>query len=120
MLTNLLRTLDSFGHPISLNYKGGERHLTVFGGILSLFKFGFVLFYSVSKVQNFVLRDDPSTSKNDKFLNFRNREYMNATEIGFDFAYTLSRFDQEGFRDITQIIDETIVIPNAYMQVFDV
>ena len=45
---------------------------------------------------------------------------MNATDIGFDFAYTLSRFDQEGFRDVTQIIDQTIVIPYARMLEFNI
>lgn len=45
-LKKLVKRLDIFGHPILLHIdKKGERHKTLYGGILSLFYFVFALSY---------------------------------------------------------------------------
>ena len=92
----------------------------MFGGGLSLFKFGLVLLYSVFKFKNFAIRDEPHTQTNELYLNYREREVLNATEIGFDFAYTLALFGAAGYEDITQQIDMTYAIPIANMLTIDV
>ena len=117
-MQKFVKSFDTFGNSVSLNYKGEDRHLTIFGGAFSIVKFAFVFYYSISKVKNLVLRDDPETQKNDLFINFRDRDVMTATDLRFDFAYTVSQFSLDGFKDVTQEIDQTYLIPYAFHETF--
>lgn len=50
---------DSFGVPITVNYKGDDTYKTLFGAICTLFVVALMLFYSYSGIVQLVERTEP-------------------------------------------------------------
>ena len=50
-LRRILRSLDDFGHPITLTYKGEETYQSCLGGIITLVVSAFTLAMAAVKIQ---------------------------------------------------------------------
>jgi hypothetical protein len=80
---------DSFGHPLSINYNGETAYKTSFGGGITILKTLFVVLYTFIKVDKLYYRRDPDVSQQDQFFNGLDTTSTPATDIKFDFAYTM-------------------------------
>ena len=58
-MRRLLRSLDDFGHPTNLTYKGEETYQSCLGGIITLVVSAFTIGMAVVKMQSVVDMSDP-------------------------------------------------------------
>ena len=59
-LGRLLRSLDDFGHPITLTYKGEETYQTCLGGVITVVVSAFTMVMAVVKIQQVIEMSDPN------------------------------------------------------------
>ena len=52
-----LKSFDQFGHPISVNYKGGTKYNTLFGFFITLVNFAFVSEFIFMTLYNNIMRN---------------------------------------------------------------
>ena len=57
---NCLKSFDSYGVPITVNYRGNDTYRTAFGAILSIMAGIVVLAYAAVQSEQLVLRNGPS------------------------------------------------------------
>ena len=58
MLSKLVNTLDIYGQPIGVNYKGESSYKTKVGALMSIITFGLGLALAVSKIIQMANRDN--------------------------------------------------------------
>jgi len=82
------KSMDMFGIPITLNYKGKGTFQTYWGAAISVV-IGFIMaVYMIDKVKNLVFRNDPVTNRKTLFNPIENfEEHLNPFESGFNFAF---------------------------------
>ena len=56
---NCLKSFDSYGVPITVNYRGNDSYKTAFGAILSIIAGIVVLAYAAVQSEQLVLRNGP-------------------------------------------------------------
>ena len=61
-ITSYLRSYDSFGEPVSLNYKGDSSYKTLLGAVLTLCLNTFLLVYAADQLLALVKYQDPTVS----------------------------------------------------------
>ena len=62
-LTSYIRSFDSFGEPVSLNYKGDSSYKTLLGAILTLCLNTFLLVYAADQLLALVKYQDPTVTQ---------------------------------------------------------
>ena len=91
-ITRFVRSLDDFGHPIRLNYRGENTYQSCLGGSLSIVTVTLTLFMVISGIRKVVLMLDPnvttflrpvSTEERDKFR----EKGVNFAEYDFNIAF---------------------------------
>lgn len=48
-VNNRVKSMDMFGAPVSLNFRGESTYNTTIGGVISLFTIAFTLFYAYTE-----------------------------------------------------------------------
>ena len=71
-----LRNRDSFGHPVTVGYKGSDTYSTNIGGILSLLVKGFTAALVFMSLQELVLMEDPQIRNYTRPLSKKGREEL--------------------------------------------
>ena len=61
--SNLLKSIDSFGHPIQVNYKGEETFKSLVGGVLSLLSLALTLVLVLKAVNEIVAMEEPTLTE---------------------------------------------------------
>ena len=54
-----LKSQDSFGAPVSVNYKGEQTHKSIFGGMVTIMATLIILVFFVTRMDKMVNRDNP-------------------------------------------------------------
>ena len=62
-MMSYLRSYDSFGEPVSLNYKGDSSYKTLLGAVMTLCLNTFLLVYAADKLLALVKYQDPSVTQ---------------------------------------------------------
>ena len=62
-LSKLLKSIDSFGHPIQVNYKGEETFKSQVGGVLSLLSLALTLVLVLKAVIEMVVMEEPTLTE---------------------------------------------------------
>ena len=63
------KSIDIFGEPIALNYRGKGSYTTFPGALSTVVTFVLMLFFAVKQVSKFVDKTDPTTSYNEGIIN---------------------------------------------------
>jgi len=63
------KSLDMFGHPIGVNFKGSEVYRTKLGALVSLIAYTIIGTYAVIKTLRLVSRDNPEKQSLIEVLN---------------------------------------------------
>ena len=58
-LKGFIRTLDDFGHPINVTYKGEETHQSCLGGVLTIVVKFFTAMVALKAIGEVFKMDDP-------------------------------------------------------------
>ena len=62
-LSKLLKSIDSFGHPIQVNYNGEETYKSLVGGVLSLLSLALTLVLVLKAVNEIVAMEEPTLTE---------------------------------------------------------
>jgi len=101
------KSMDMFGTPITLNYKGKGTFQTYWGAGVSVIIGLIMAAYMIDKVRNLVFRNDPVTNRKTFFNQIENfEEYLNPFESGFNFAFQTKTANYEP-------LDETFLKVNV-------
>ena len=75
-----LKDLDSFGRPVTLNFRGNDRYKTVRGGLITLLSYLCALLLSMSIIERWYTRLDPVISTYEVHnQNYLGRKYLDQT-----------------------------------------
>ena len=77
----LLRTIDDFGHPIRVNFKGEEHHQTACGGFLTIGVRIFIIIAIVKAATEVYLMQDPVIKSLTRPLSLADREEIGEIEF---------------------------------------
>lgn len=91
-----LKGLDSFGYPISVNYKGEESYNSVLGGIFSVIVLCFTMIQVVMAVKELYLMEDPELAEYRQPITVTDREDLlpfDFDSYGFVFSFANVNFD---------------------------
>ena len=80
-MLRLLRSLDTFGHPIKVNYKGEETYNSALGGILTLAMYALTLVLVERAFTEIFTMQEPSLSEYMKPLS--RDEKLDMGDVGF-------------------------------------
>ena len=72
----MLKSIDSFGHPIQVNYKGEETFKSQVGGLLSLLSLALTLVLVVRAVNEMVVMEEPTLTEFSKPLQMEDRKEL--------------------------------------------
>ena len=72
LLLAKLVSLDKFGAPITVNFKGEDSFKTVIGAIASIFAYGLVLAFFIVKGNQFWTRDNSNVLTFSSLINYDN------------------------------------------------
>ena len=53
----IVKSIDVYGQPFTVNFKGSETHKTYVGAFFTLLTYGFLIFYAVVRFEQRLLRD---------------------------------------------------------------
>lgn len=93
---NHLRKFDLYGIYMSLNYKGADAHNTWLGILFSLAHILVITFYGTSCILRLHNREDPDVSMNELYYNLDNQLLFPASDLKFDFAFTMKKWKFNG------------------------
>lgn len=86
----LLKQLDLFALPVTINYKGNQKFPTIFGSVVSVLCFTLITVFTMLKVQGLLNRDNANISTNTIMVDLQEEfGVLNAKENRFDFAIGL-------------------------------
>ena len=99
--SNLLKSIDSFGHPIQVNYKGEETFKSQVGGLLSLLSLALTLVLVVRAVNEMVVMEEPTLKEFSKLLQLEDRNELvpvrfSDYDLIFMFESRLESINYEG------------------------
>ena len=83
-VTNIIKELDFFGHPILLNFNNkGNTHKSLIGGLISLFIRFFMCFYVTLLIKTLVFEEDYNNSSITSSIKYSDlgKVPMNETKI---------------------------------------
>lgn len=86
------RKIDLYGMTMSLNFKGFGAHNTWLGIIFTLVHIAIISSYGFGRFMQMYNRDDPETSMNELYYDLENEPPFNATDLKFDLAFTLIKY----------------------------
>ena len=100
---DFIRSKDRFGHPISVNYKGSERHKTWFGTMLTLGVLILVLILISDKMLDTVSMSNATIQINERAI-FKNEVddagVVNLSDLGLQIGFVVMEWgdkeDEEG------------------------
>ena len=100
-ILSLLRSLDEFGHPMSLTYKGDFTYQTLIGGVLSIIMQVLVAIMIINAVIEVYNVDEPTITSFERFISLEDRIELGAFRFD-DYDYVMA------FRVEIEIDGETI------------
>jgi len=90
-------SIDMFGHPVGVNYKGSEAYRTKVGALFSIIAYMIIGTYFGERVYRLVKKDQPDKASLIEVLNMNSPDAELSFEQGqFDFAI--------GLNDMTEFI----------------
>ena len=81
-----VRSIDLFGHPIKVNYKGQHDYNTLFGGVFSILAYSLTLVLVYRAVKEIIIMEDPELKEFTKPLQASDREEL-VPVIGSDYDF---------------------------------
>ena len=75
-ISKALKSVDMYGHPINVNYRGENSYKTSYGGLLSLLTYFLTIIMVVRATEELVLMKDPSVKVDQKPLSYADREEL--------------------------------------------
>ena len=92
-LSHWLKSVDSFGHPVQVNYKGDKTFKSQVGGVLSLLSMALTLMMVVRAVKEMVLMEEPTLSEFAKPLELSDRIELAPVKFSdYDFIFMIITF----------------------------
>ena len=85
-ISNLIRSIDSFGRPIEMRYKGGTAYQTTSGGVCTLVLMFFVTWFTVEQIIQLIQMSDPKVVKNNIYHSKEDFGTRTAKEIHLDIG----------------------------------
>lgn len=87
----MIKSLDWYGEPISMNYRGKGSFNTYFGAYMTFLTWAVMIFYIYQKIDSLSNKDNPSTTYNTgviKNMNTEIAEKINGEEGNFKIKST--------------------------------
>ena len=100
-ILNLLSSLDEFGHPMSLTYKGEFTYQTLVGGVLSIIMQILVAIMIINAAIEIYTVNEPTITSFERFIPLEDRIELGAFRFD-DYGYIMA------FRVEVEIDGETI------------
>ena len=88
-ILNLLSSLDEFGHPMSLTYKGEFTYQTLIGGVLSIIMQVLVAIMIINAVIEVYNVDEPTITSFERFIPLEDRNELGAFHFD-DYSYVMA------------------------------
>ena len=86
----LIQRVDTFGHNVTLNYKGRETYNSKFGGVMTILVFGLTLTLAVRAFIEIFWMEDPSLTNYEKPLSLADKGDLGTiTGNEYDFIFAL-------------------------------
>ena len=86
-------SIDMYGHPVGVNYKGSDAYKTRLGALVTLLTYLLIGTYAGFKIVKLVTKDDPEKASLIEVLNMNSPEAGISFEEGqFDFAVAFGDF----------------------------
>ena len=95
-LTDKIKSYDSFGTPISVNYKGSDSYQTIPGGIITLIARIFLLYVATTKFIQLYSRSDPNFTPYTVQTDLSKEPKLNWKDNKFNFSMSLFSFAVAG------------------------
>ena len=67
-ISNLVRSIDLFGHPIKVNYKGKHEYSSLLGGLISILAYSLTLVLIYRAAEEIFMMEDPELTEFTKPL----------------------------------------------------
>jgi len=83
-MSKWLKSLDSFGKPIGVNYQGSDTYQTTLGGLCSLGTFFFLLIYATVMTVAMIKKSNSSISSMTTATNLHLQTVDDAVDLGAD------------------------------------
>ena len=96
-----VKSIDLYGEPVGINYKGSGTYNTYFGAFLSFFTFSLMVYYGALKTSILLDKNQPTTTYNTGVISDMNKEIgekvtgqkgeylMDADKLNFGLAFYL-------------------------------
>ena len=88
-ILNLLSSLDEFGHPMSLTYKGEFTYQTLIGGVLSIIMQVLVAIMIINAVIEVYNVDEPTITSFERFIPLEDRNELGTFRFD-DYSYVMA------------------------------
>jgi len=99
-------SMDMFGHPVGVHYKGDSSYRTKVGSLFTLFAYMIVGSYTLLKVTRLATLDNPEKSSTNQVLNMNTEESRSNWQTGqFDLAFQLvtGRAESDAIRTFSNV-----------------
>ena len=93
------RKLDQYGHPIGVNYDGGETYQTKAGACASIIKFLIIGFYSTIKVLMWVSRENQEERSLQVQVNIEDSGSIDLLENNLPMGYYFVGRSESGYSE---------------------
>ena len=88
---SFFKSIDLFGHPIKVNYKGQHDYKSLIGGVFSILAYSLTLVLIYRAVKEMIIMDDPVLTEFTKPLQISDRkELVPVIGSDYDFIFMVS------------------------------
>ena len=88
-----LKSIDGYGHPVSVLYKGGTTHNTVFGSVFTLLTSALVLIFATSRLIEMMHHTDQSITSRAAYDDIDKEGKIYLKDKNFTLAFQIIAFD---------------------------
>ena len=88
-----LKSIDAYGHPVGVLYKGNPSHNTCCGSILTICMAIFLLWFGLAEILSTLERDNQNVSSNKILVDLEEKGQINLADYDFNLMiWTLAAF----------------------------
>ena len=87
-----LRSMDDFGHPIKVTYKGEESHQTALGGLLTVAMRILMLVVVYKAIKEVILMEEPIIKSVSVPIPEEDRHAVNFADYGYYLGFSIGVF----------------------------
>lgn len=108
-MSDAFLSMDMYGHPVSVNFRGDQNYSTMYGSCMSILVTILIVTFTALKMKQFGWREYPEFSKNSAYKSLDDYGEMYANEIRFEFAFAMYNIRSRTY----SAPDPRMIVPNT-------